>query len=680
VAAATARGATSGTERAQAPALPSGAAAPARSFRPELQGLRALAVTLVVLHHVWTGRVSGGVDVFLVISGFLLTGQLARAGERGPLQLRRRWSRMILRLLPATATVLLGTVIAGAVLLPEGRWNQTIREVVATAFFVENWQLTADAVDYAARSNATSVVQHFWSLSIQVQFFVAWPLLVALVALVARNTGRNLHALLTLTLVGVFTGSLIFSIALTAADQPQAYFHSLTRMWEFALGGLVALWIDRIPWTRGERVAFGWAGVLGLLACGFVLDGGSVFPGYAALWPVVCGLLVLQAGVTRSRYGVDRILAWQPMQWLGNLSYPLYLWHWPVLMLYLVARDRDTVGLLGGLGIIALSVLLAVFTSRAVEGPALRLPLGVGDTYRYGAATVTVVLLAASLWQFTATQRERSHEALGGPENPGAAALVHGDPEPAPLLPAPVSVYDDWVHVDEWDCAPLAGFETDVCTQPVEAPPNRRVVVVGDSHLQQFTGALIPLAERHGWQLTAVLQGACPFSTASEVEPGNVECLAWNDAVAAEIAALRPDAVVTLASREVRSGRTEQTPPGFVERWQQLDELGIPVLAIRDNPRFDHSVPDCVSQYGQDSERCGADRADIYAPEPPYARRDDIPPNVTFLDTADLVCDETRCPGEIGNVLVYLDDNHLTAAYATTLSLLIENQVLAAVG
>jgi peptidoglycan/LPS O-acetylase OafA/YrhL len=618
--------------------------------------------------------------VFFVISGFLLTGQLARAAGRGRIELRRRWSRMVLRLLPAAATVLIGTVVAGAVLLPEGRWLQTVREVVATAFFVENWQLAADAVDYAARSNSTSVVQHFWSLSIQVQFFVVWPLLVALVVLVARDATHRLHTHLTLVLAGAFACSLTFSVALTAADQPQAYFHSLTRVWEFALGGLLALWIDRFPWTRGERVTFGWAGVLGLLACGFVLDGASVFPGYAALWPVVCALLVLQAGVTRSRYGVDRVLTWRPMQRLGDLSYPLYLWHWPVLVLFTVVRDGDAVGPLGGFAVIAISVLLAVLTSRLVEDPALRLPIGVGDSYRFGAATLTVVLLAASLWQLAATQRDRPSDGLGGPENPGAVALVDGAPEPGPLLPAPVSVSRDWVRVDGWDCAPLAGFRTDVCAQPVELPPERRIVVVGDSHLQQFTGALVPLAVQHGWQLITMFQGACPFSTASEVDPANAECVAANDAAAAEIAALRPDAVVTLATRDVRSGRTEQTPSGFVERWAELDELDIPVLAVRDNPRFDHSVPDCVRRQGRDAQACGADRDDVYAPEPPYALREDVPAGVTFLDLADVVCDETRCPAEIGNVLVYLDDNHLTAAYAATLALVIEDQVLAAIG
>jgi peptidoglycan/LPS O-acetylase OafA/YrhL len=633
-------------------------------------------VALVVVHHVWTGRVSGGVDVFFLVSGFLLTGQLARAAGTGRLDLRRRWSRMILRLLPAAATVLLGTVGAGVVLLPEARWPQTVREVVASALFLENWQLASDAVDYTARTNATSVVQHFWSLSIQVQFFVVWPLLVALVVLVARHAPHRVHPHLTLTLLGVFAASLSFSVALTAADQPLAYFHTLTRLWEFALGGLLALWMDRVPWTRGERVGLGWVGLLGLLACGIVLPGGSVFPGYAALWPTGCAAMVLVAGVTRSRYGADRLLTRQPVQFVGRLSYPLYLWHWPVLVLFMVARDQDEVGLLGGLAVIATSLVLAVLTSRFVEGPVLRHDLGVADTYRFGAAVVTIVLIAAALWQLAATPRHPGPGGLGGPEHPGAAALVDGAPEAAPLLPPPVSVYEDWVRVDGWDCTPLTGTATDVCAQPVEAPPERRIVVVGDSHMQQFTATLIPLAAENDWQLVAMLHGACPFSTASEVDPDDAECVAWNAAAADEIAYLRPDAVVTLASRDVRSGRTEQTPPGFVEQWWRLHELGIPVLAVRDNPRFDHYVPDCLRRHGRGAQVCGVDRDAVYAPDPPYTRLTDLPPNVTFLDVADALCNDERCPAEIGNVLVYLDDNHLTAAYATTMAGLVEEQVV----
>jgi peptidoglycan/LPS O-acetylase OafA/YrhL len=640
--------------------------------------LRALAVALVVVYHVWFGRVSGGVDVFFLISGFLLTGQLARAAVRGPLELTRRWSRMALRLLPAAVTVLLGTVLAGALLLPEGRWNQTVREVVAAALFLENWQLAADSVEYTARNNAMSVVQHFWSLSIQVQFFLVWPLLVAVIALMARGALHRLHTHLTVALIGVFAASLTYSITLTISNQPLAYFHSLTRLWEFALGGLFALWMHRFPWTRDERVAFGWTGVVGLVACGAVLPVSSVFPGFAALWPTVCGGLVLLAGTTRSRYGVDRLLTLRPVQYVGGLSYSLYLWHWPVLVLFMAARDQDEVGVLGGLAVIAVSGALAILTHRFVEQPLLRRDFGVRAAYRLAALGLAAVLAAAGCWQVVTVQRAHTAQ-IGDAAHPGALALVDGEPPPAPLLPAPVSVYDDWVRVEQWDCTPLAGYASDACTQPV-AEPARRVVVVGDSHMQQFTGALIPLAQKYDWQITTILRGACPFSTASEVVPDEPDCLAWNAAAFDQISAVRPDAVVTLASRDVRPGLTETTPPGFVQQWWRLHDLGIPVLAVRDNPRFDFSVPDCVQQNGPDAEMCGLDRQAVYADSPPYEQFTDLPPNVTFLDISDYVCTGVRCPAEIGNILVYLDDNHISAAYGTSMASLVEDRVLAAFG
>jgi peptidoglycan/LPS O-acetylase OafA/YrhL len=657
-------------------------AAPARAFRPELQGLRALAVALVVAYHVWFNRVSGGVDVFFLISGFLLTGQLLRAAGRGPLHPVRRWGRTVLRLLPAMAVVLFTTVLAGAALLPEGRWYQTVREVVAAVVFLENWQLAADSVDYTARHNVASVVQHFWSLSVQGQFFLAWPLLVAVIALAARGIPGRLHAQLTVALLALYLASLAYSIDLTAANQPLAYFHSLTRLWEFALGGLLALWIDSVALSRGVRVLAGWIGVLGLISCGLVLQASTVFPGFAALWPTGCAALVLVAGTTGSPGGVDRVLASRPAQYLGSLSYTLYLWHWPVLVLYLVARDREQVGLVGGLGVIGFSLVLSALTHHLVEQPVLDARIGVRGSYRVAAVALSAVVLAAAGWQVVAVQQAVPRGVVGDLHHPGAAALdtafTGAETPEASLLPPPVTVYDDWVGLDHWDCTTMSRFPSDLCLQPVPGTPERRIVVVGDSHMQQFIGTLLPIAERHSWQLIAMLRGACPFSTASELVPGDPDCLAWNEAAALEIADLQPDGVVTLASRNVRSGGTEQTPPGFVEQWWRLHDLGVPVLAIRDNPRFAFSMPDCVQQYGRDAARCGIDRADVYAPLAPYAELADVPPNVTFLDTADVVCDSDRCPAEIGNVLVYLDDNHLTGSYARSMAGPVEQQVLEA--
>jgi peptidoglycan/LPS O-acetylase OafA/YrhL len=669
---------TTGPARDDDAATPSRRAPSGTRFRPEIEGLRAVAVTLVVVYHVWTTRVSGGVDVLFVVSGFLLTGQLLRAARAGTLDVRQRWSRTVVRLVPSVAVVLLVTAVASAVVLPEGRWPQTLRELVAAALFVENWQLTADAVDYAARNDTTSVVQQFWSLSIQVQFFVLWPLLVAVVALGSRRAPHLLRDRLVLAAAAVVVASLVFSVELTASAQPVAYFHTLARLWELALGGLVALHLDATaspPASARRRAVLGWVGVLGLVACGPAVPVAAAFPGFAALWPTGCAALVLLAGTSGHRLGVDRLLAARPVQHLGRLSFALYLWHWPVLVLYSAARERERVGLLGGAGVIAVSLVLAALTHRLVERPLRARPLSTARGYRLGAGALVAVLLVVVTWQVEIARRTAVQGQLGDAAHPGAVALRTGPVDDAPVLPAAVAAYEDWVRIERWDCSPMSGFPMDVCVQPVEQP-TRRILVVGDSHAQQLSGALVELARHHGWQVTAIVRGACPYSTASEVVPDEADCLAWLDAAAAEIAERRPDLVVTLASRDVRAGRTEQTPAGFVDAWRRLDELDLPVLALRDNPRFDRPVPDCLQQ--ATAAECGIARQEVYADEPPWSGLD-VPDNVTFLDTADALCDSLTCPAVVGNVLVYLDDNHLTATYSTSMAPLLEERVTAVV-
>ena len=665
---------------------PLGPGAPSR-FRPELQGLRALAVVLVVAYHVWFGRVSGGVDVFFLISGFLITGGLYRAAARGNLRFRPMWARQATRLLPAAFTVLLVAVVAGALLLPEARWGQTIREAFASALFLENWRLAADSVDYAAQHNTQSLVQHFWSLSIQVQFYVVWPLIVALVALMAGQLRERLRPYLMLALGGLLVASLIFSVVLTIKNQPLAYFHSLTRVWEFALGGLLGLAIDGIRVPRRWRIALGWAGVAGLIACGAVLKVDSVFPGVAALWPTGAACLVLVAGTTGSAVGADRLLASRPVRYVGDLSYSLYLWHWPVLILFLVVSDQADAGLGGGLFVVAVSVLLAVLTHHLVEEPIRRARLGERARYRGAAAGLVVVLVACTVWQLDLNRRAGGTGVLGDADHPGAMALRTGMPAGDPavaLLPPLVTAPDDFYQFPDWSCGPMNHFPTvQACTSPrpdPAVPPAKRIVVVGDSHSQQYTAALEPVAARNNWELTDLLLGACPFSTVSEVDPANVDCESFNAAAMDEIADLRPDAVFTLASRDVRPGLTEVTPPGFVAAWQRMNGLGIPVIAARDNPRFDFGPPDCLQQQGRNSPACGAPRDTVYAPVPPYETVPDVPPNVTFLDLADAFCEPDFCPAEIGNVLVYMDFNHVSATYMTSLAPVLEERLHQALG
>lgn len=664
-----------------------------RAYRPELQGLRALACLLVVIYHVWLGRVSGGVDVFFLITGFLITGQLVRAVGRGGIEFRPMWARMIKRLFPASLTVLVAVMAVAVVALPENRWFQTIHEVVASALYLENWQLAADSTNYFAQHDTASVVQHFWSLSIQGQFYLVWPLLIAGVAFAARAAHLRLRAVLTTVFLVLFAVSLAFSVWLTAADQPLAYFHALTRVWEFALGGLLALGIDAISLPKLLRVVLGWLGVAGLVSCGLVLTVGTQFPGYLALWPTMSALLVLVAGATGSAAGADRWLASRGMRYLGDLSYALYLWHWPVLVFYLVIKGQTEVGLRGGAFIVGFSLLLAALTHRFVEEPARRARFTERTrwaTYRFGVAMLVPVLALAGAWQVVSADRAgRQAQVIGDPDHPGAQSLragfeYQGSPEP-PLTPSFLSVAEDYARIGDEHCGLKQRLvEVEICTTADSAerpPPEKRIAVVGDSHAQQVLGALLPIAEKRNWQVSSMLRGGCPFSTDSETVPGDQPCMDWNASVIEELAETQPDVVVTIGSRDVRPGVPEYTPPGYVAQWRNVELTGIPVVAVRDNPRFDDFWPSvCVEDQGVDAPDCSMPRGDLFAAVAPYLEVPDVPSNVSFVDLSDQYCMPEVCPPVIGNVLVYLDNNHVTATYMSTMSDIVEEALVSELG
>ncbi|CAM3191899.1 acyltransferase family protein [Saccharomonospora xinjiangensis] len=660
-----------------------------RKFRPELQGLRALAAGLVVVYHVWLGRVSGGVDVFFFVSGFLITGQLFRASVRGRIEFRPFWGRMFKRLFPAALTVIAASMVAALVWLPEHRWLQTAKEIVASALYYENWELAASSADYFAQHNSASIMQHFWSLSIQGQFYLVWPLLIGALMLLVRPFGWSMRATLLTVLSLLFAGSLAYSVWLTEVNQPLAYFHSGTRVWEFALGGLLALTIDRVVLPRWLAVVAGWLGVVGLASCGLVLQVGTMFPGYVALWPMVSALLVLLAGATGSRVGADRFLSSRPLIYLGNISYSLYLWHWPVLLFYLLVRGRSEVGLVGGAGVIGLSLVLSVVTYHFVENPVRDSKIGVTTrwgAYRFAVLVLVPVIAGAVVWQNVSIQRASFEFRADDPRHPGAAAVSTGapayDPE-KPIIPPYAALPQEWIKWKPGECVERMeqGIEVRTCTvNPLNgAEPAKRLVVVGDSHSMQLMGALRPIQERLNWQLIVLGRPGCPL-TATEVLPNNQVCVEWNRIVLPKIVELDPDAVITMATRDVRVGLKEWTPEGYVRQWQELDKAGIPVVAIRDNPRFDFEPSECVQIKGLTSPECGHPRAEMYHAVAPYDAMPGVPANTSFVDLSDYFCTETTCPPVIGNVLVYMDDNHVSNTYMNTLSPFMQEKMLAALG
>ena len=655
--------------------------APVRTegYRPEIEGLRALAVLLVAGYHVWGDRVSGGVDVFLLLTGFLLTASMTRRLERtGRVAARQFWTGLLRRLLPTTALVVVASVGAALFLLPETRWEASVPQWFAAALFYENWQLAADAVDYAAARDEASPVQHLWSLSMQGQFYLLLPALAALALGLHRLTRLRVRPLVGTLLLLVFGGSLAYSVLTTATRQPFAYFDTGARLWEFALGGLLALLLPHLRLPVPVRVLAGWAGIAGLVCVGALLDVTSLFPGWLALWPLGAAALVLVAGTTGSALAADRLLTSRLARHLGRISFALYLWHWPVLVYYLVLTGEPTAGPLGGLVVLGISLLLAETSYALVERPVVAVRTTTPSGQRPAATPSLPAARLSALWLVPAvgaaavfahlTQQQTRVEpvTLSAERNPGATVLTGaarvGDPDANPV-PHPILLADDWI---DYPGCELRGTESvRYCDSSGGA---RSVLVIGDSHAQQLGAVVAEHAEEQDFAVRTALLGACPFS----LDPAHLPtknyttCLDFNRAVLADIEQDPPDLVVTVGSRAAKDSAGEEVPDGYPAAWQEVVDLGVPLLVLRDNPRWSENPVECVLR--EDADTCSRPGYDTYPDVDPLARAVEEVPEVAYLDTSGLLCEAEACSPVVGNVYVYMDSNHVSGTYVRSMA------------
>ncbi|GAB3238895.1 acyltransferase family protein [Glycomyces halotolerans] len=670
------------------PPEPHTAARPGRA-RPrhlvEIDGLRGVAIVIIAAYHIWFNRVSGGVDVFLLLSGFFITGSLVRRVETGHGIGPVRYSARIIRRIFPPALIVAAAMVPMTVLwLPRATWNQQLGDLIASAFYVGNWRLAETSVDYLSSNNGASIVQHYWSLGIQAQFYLVWPVLIAACALLARSTGRGLRPVLAAAFGAVFLASFAYALAAVDTDQAYAYFDTRARMWQFAAGALLAMALPLLKLGRRTAAALSWTAVAALAACGMILES-TEFPGAAAMWPVLTAGAIIVVASVQPGAGAGRLLNTRPLQHLGRLSYTLYLWHWPVLVCYLAATGRDTATLLGGLGVIAVSIALAEATRWAVE---LRLPrTGWGQhtargAYALGAACLALVLAAtAALAGYIAYERHRLDPAAADASRyPGAAALAEDlEVETADFIPSTLDAADDRDPALSGECnQSMEGYDVVRCDFAAdEAEAERTVVMYGGSKIWHWLPAMEDVAERHRWHLVTFIKNACIIAT-EQPNPDQERyrsCDAWNDAAVDAIAELEPDLVFTYGSRVGYDA--VETFPEYTERYEQLRETGAEVFIVRDtpSPRFD--IPTCVDLHGADAAECAVDRDDYY-PDPEAFERLAVPEGVHKIDLTDRICGPEVCEPVVGNILVYRDDAHLTNTYAATLAPYLEAELLGA--
>ncbi|MFJ7951628.1 acyltransferase family protein [Lysinibacillus sp. NPDC096418] len=643
---------------------------PEKRYRTEIEGLRTIATILIAIYHIWLGKVSGGVDVFFVLSGFLITMSLISKIERtGKIHFGEYLLGLAKRLFPLALTVIIFIAGLSIFLLPRVQWEQIISHMFASTLFFENWRLSLDAVDYLAQDNVASPFQHFWSMSVQGQFYILWPCLIFLAYILARKVLKSpVRKTLLVVLLIVFILSLSYSIYITNLNQPWAYFDLLARIWEFSLGGIFAILLPYLSLNKWLSTFIGWIGLLIVCFTGVIIPVSDLFPGYIALLPIGGALLLILSAESSTRFGVDKILGAKPFLFFGRYTYGFYLWHWPLLIFYKVYMDTSTVSIEHGLLILLATFILSYVSTQFIETPIHKIDVRQSKSklvFVLSLMLFPVLLMNYSFNYFVEQEKAQKPLEYSIQDYPGALAFQQNIQaiEGVELIPSMVNVKTDLPSFyDDKQCFSNKGTVVTKCSFGVTDDPDYIIALVGGSHSGHWFPALEILAEELNFQIDVYIRDGCRFTNddfGGQVSP---ECLAWNEKLMDVLIKDPPDLVFAPATLNNR----DTVPIGYIGQWSRLEGI-TQIFAVRDNPRMAEDGPTCIERVSDPAE-CSVPKDQGVSEIVPWENTDGIPSNVTFADLTDNFCDESRCYGVIGNIIVYRDKHHITAEYAKTLA------------
>ena len=669
------------------PGTPGTPAKPAK-FRPDIEGLRAFAVVSVVLYHADLLGVRGGfigVDVFFVISGFLITRLLLEAvGEHGIRALPTFYTRRIRRLLPAAMTVVVATVAAARIWAPSLQVRPIAIDGIFTTFYGLNYRLAFEGTQYLNEGSAASPLQHFWSLAVEEQFYLCWPILIVLVLYLGR---RHRQALLGVLLALIVAGSFYYSVFLTPRDAPWAYFSLGTRAWELGLGALVALSAARLA-RLPAPVAYigGGLGLAAVVASAFLYTGQTPYPGSAAALPVVGAAVLIACGCAGQR-GVGILLGLRPLQFGGRMSYSWYLWHWPMLVIAPMVLGH-ALGWPERVIVVVASLAAAFVTFKLIENPArsLRLPnlqWFAGGLVLSGSAVLAAVVIIANPPLLVGTGRA-AVVAHGAADTPAVAremqaAIIAGlktTDAPRNLTPQPAQANND-VPISSYDgChAALLAVTQGPCVYG-DKHGKDTVVLFGDSHMQQWQPAFIRAGTYAHWRVVNWTKAGCAPQEVAEFNAQlnrvYTECYTWRAQTLRRIAKLNPTAVVVtgadVEAQNISSAAFAKATLATVRTLQQTTTSKIVYLEDTPFPGFD--VAECVAAHLDDVKACNLRLRKAYN----WSRFRAVDRalrklgGVTLVDPAGWICADRACPAVVGNLLVFRDDSHLTVGFSRWLA------------
>ncbi len=683
---------------------------PANHVRKDIQALRALAVAAVVLNHLWPLRLTGGyvgVDVFFVVSGFLITSHLTKElFATGRTRFAKFYARRILRLLPAAFLVIIVSCLAVWAFLPHTEWRNNAQQLFASAAYVENWVLAAKSVDYSALNESATAAQHYWSLSVEEQFYLCWPLLLAAAALLSRLRKRSPRVGVTAAVAIIGIASFAYCVYLTATAKSLAYFSTPVRVWEFAAGAAVALALSRIRMSRWLAESGALIGFALIATACVTFDEQSAFPGVIAVLPVAGTVLVIASGSAGHSLSHERLTGLRPVQVIGDVSYSIYLWHWPLIVIAPAFLNHSLTTMEKG-AIALVSVALAWLTKTFVEDPGRRWAWAVaapGRPFVFMTAGVVSILGLTSGLLVAANRAEAAEAqqaaATASDACAGARALANKDCRD-PFGPADSVVVGKmgapWF--DPPECRPIevlmveGARTTRVCDFSAATSQPKFVWLIGDSHAEHWQSGIFEIARAKKWRVTVSLRGGCPPAAVdfvgyrgTKASPQDQRiCEQWARGLRDEVLNAKPDAVIVsaFARAEKVAGPPGATQAdlyrdGFQALWQPWLDAGIPVTVIADAP-LNSTVRSgtCTADHPTDPLACVVPRRTAMPPDPMVLAARSTP-GVHLVDLTDQFCDAKQCYAVIGRMPVYYDADHLNRQYVNTLVPVLEQHLPAA--
>lgn len=679
---------------AKEPRVPAGD----RKFRPDIEGVRAISSVTVMLYHAGISWMAGGftgVDVFYVLSGFLVTlGLLREAENRGNINFFDFMGRRFRRLLPVSALVIIVTVLATYYWMGPTFGNTTAKDAIWTSGFMANWRFINVGTDYLGAQGAASPLQHYWTLAVEGQFYIAWPLIMLVLAFIARKlTNLSVRTITGIVLVVMFVVSYWWSITSTESEATIAYFSTFTRAWEIAAGCLLAVFLPRIlyiPRAIGTWLMIG--GIALIIASCFIIQADTPFPGWIAILPVGGASAVIMGGSVAANSWIDRFLAIKPLQLLGKYSYGMYLWHWPMLQIGPSAIGRDLT-LPEKLFVLVLATGLAAITYHLIENPMRNLNVLKKNppqwSWAFGALLIALPI-ALSVQQIQANE-----EAAPITITEAAQSEYPNETEVLAEVQASVDV-DEWpeqapridnpAYSDECDVS-RAATSSSAC---VHGDPNgsRTAVIYGDSHAAMWIPAFDLIGKSNDWKIIQLNKPGCvapDFPTYSNVLGREyTECIEYRAWAIDKIAEISPDLVVITNAYDgsLRSTGSEGTSDGVPEAWEEglgktLDAItphADRVIVLGDQAYPSQAGINCLEANPSDVTKCGdafddAVHADHNAMEARVAEEH----GAEYVDIVPWMCTDDFCPAVIGDITVHRDRMHINETFAIYLAEVLGN-------